>query len=49
METMIQRGAKYDDLQWRYSSRADALAGHDAVVAWLRAGGAEDDQPIPQR
>lgn len=24
-----------DDLQWRYSTRADALAGHQKVVALL--------------
>lgn len=36
-ETMIFRGP-YDENQWRYSTRAEAEAGHRRIVAALEAG-----------
>ena len=36
-ETMIF-GGPYDEHGWRYTSRLAAVAGHDQVVAALRAG-----------
>ena len=40
-ETMIFEG-EHDQAQWRYHTRAEALMGHDLVVASLRTG-----QPLP--
>ena len=37
-ETMVDHGSGWDD-QWRYSTKAEALAGHAAVVAWVRGEG----------
>ena len=37
-ETMVRRNGYFNE-QWRYSSRAEAEAGHTAVVAWLRGEG----------
>jgi hypothetical protein len=36
-ETMIF-GGRWDQCQWRWTTRAQSLAGHDQVVAALRAG-----------
>ena len=43
-ETLIF-GGENDGKMWRYSSLADAKAGHSAVVAWLKAGGDEAECP----
>jgi hypothetical protein len=39
-ETMVRRGNEWCE-QWRYSTRAQALKGHAAVVAWLKGEGEE--------
>jgi hypothetical protein len=36
-ETMVF-GGKHDEDQWRWSTEADALAGHERIVAALRDG-----------
>ena len=36
-ETMVF-GGEWDQSQWRYHTRAQALAAHDQIVAALRAG-----------
>ena len=38
-ETMIRRWKAWGR-QWRYTTRAEALAGHAAVVAWVKGEGA---------
>lgn len=40
-ETMVFGGA-LDEYQWRYSSREAALAGHERVVAKVKAGDTDD-------
>ncbi len=36
-ETMIF-GGEYNEYQWRWASQADALTGHEHIVAMLRKG-----------
>lgn len=36
-ETMIF-GGPYDQQQWRYATEAEALAGHEKAVEWVRFG-----------
>lgn len=37
-ETMVF-GGEHDEEQWRYGSRAEALAGHEAIRKWVFEGG----------
>ena len=39
-ETMTRRAGEWAE-QWRYSTRVQALAGHDAVVRWVKGEGEE--------
>jgi len=41
-ETMIFDG-QWDNYQWRWSTRADAAAGHARIVAALREGRSPED------
>jgi hypothetical protein len=47
-ETMIL-GGKYDEYQWRYSSRQEALDDHERIIAALRAGKSPVQDPAEAR
>lgn len=51
-ETMVfGRGSPWDDTQVRYATEAEALAGHQQLVAKVRAsleGNGSGDEPTPE-
>ena len=44
-ETMIF-GGRWDQYQWRWSTRAEAVAGHARIVAALRACRSPEDEQV---